>query len=418
MKNKFFTREFVPAAQRSQVIEGGWLFFMKKNPYYRLKYIAGIPYLITFGQGNADFKHDMRLNETSVFLWEQMEKVSDTEGLVALCADHFQCSKEDYPVMEASIRQFVNSLYQQGILLPKKDNALGMTCCRILKIAGLFLKLYGPEIAFAKELLDFKTNEEFSNDSPIQEICVQTQLPTYTENGMLLLRNQSLSVVEGVDHYLLLFPELKQIREAHVDKDGKRVIIYCLPDITTETTVEISYVIRIAFLYFAQLKHMIAIHSASILYRDKVWLFSAPSGTGKTTHTKLWQEAYQTPVINGDLNLIAMENGIATVHGIPWCGTSGIYSKQSYPLGGIIFLTQDADNKIISLSEEQKQLRLLHRSISPGWKEEMQESNYSVVEELSDKILICHLTCNQEKEAAVCCKRAIDTFFDNNLQFC
>ena len=286
---------------------------MKKNPYYRLKYIAGTPYLLAFGQGNADFKHDMRLNETSAFLWEQLEKVSDTEELIAICEDHFQCLKEDYPVMEASIRQFVNSLYYQEIILPQKENTLGLNCYKVLKIAGLFLKLYGPDIAFAKDLLDFETTEDFSDDSPIQEICVRTQLPAYTENGRLILRNQALSVVEDEENFVLLFPELKRIREAHLDKDGKRVTIYCVPDITEETTVEISYVIRISFLYLAQLKKLMAVHSASILYRDKVWLFSAPSGTGKTTHTRLWQEIYETPVINGDINLIAVENGVATV---------------------------------------------------------------------------------------------------------
>lgn len=391
---------------------------MKKNPYYRLKYIAGIPYLLAFGQGNADFKHDMRLNETSAFLWEQLEKVSDAEELIALCADYFQCPKEDYPVMEASIRQFVNSLYYQEILLPQKEKPLDMNGYKVLKIAGLFLKLYGPEIAFAKELLDFETTDDFPEDSPIQEICVGTQLPAYTENGRLILRNQALSVVEGEENFILLFPELRRIREAHLDKAGKRVNIYCVPDITEETTVEISYVIRIAFLYFAQLKNMLAVHSASVLYRDKVWLFSAPSGTGKTTHTRLWQEIYETPVINGDINLIAVENGVATVHGIPWCGTSGIYSKQSYPLGGIIFLTQGADNKVSSLSGDRKQLRLLHRSISPGWTEEMQERNCQVVENLSDNILISHLTCTQEKEAAACSKMEIDAHLDKNLQFC
>lgn len=385
---------------------------MRKNPYYRLKYIAGVPYLLSFGQGNADFKHDIRLNETSAFLWEQMNKTSDIEELIMLCKEYFQCLPEDYPIMEAHIRQFVNSLYQQGIVLPPKDNAWGTACYKILKMAGIFLKLYGPENAFAKELLDFETKEEFSDDSLIQEICVQTHLPAYKENGMLLLRNQSLTVVESEQHFVLLFPQFKQIREAHVDKDGKRVIIYCMPELTEEATEEISYVIRIAFLYFAQMEHMMAVHSASILYRDKAWLFSAPSGTGKTTHTKIWQEVYGAPVINGDLNLIALENGIAMVHGIPWCGTSGIYSKQSYPLGGIVFLSQGVDNEIIELSEEQKLLRLLHRCISPGWKEEMQERNYSIVEELSDKILFCQLTCNREKEAADCSKREIDTYFD------
>ena len=386
---------------------------MKRNPYYRLKYIAGIPYLLAYGQGNADFKHDIRLNETSVFLWEQLENAADTEEMIALCAEHFQCPEEDYPGMEAAVRQFVNNLYQQGIILPEKDNALGMSCYKSLKIAGLFLKLYGPEWTFAKELLDFETEEAFSADASIQEICVQTTPPVYTENGTLILRNQSLVVVDNETNYILLFPDLKQIREAHIGKDGKRVIIYCIPDIAEETATEVSYAIRIAFLYFAQLKNMMAVHSASVLYRDIAWLFSAPSGTGKTTHTQLWREVYETPVINGDINLIAIENDIAVVHGIPWCGTSGVYSKQSYPLGGIILLAQSADNKIVNLSEEQKQLRLLHRSISPRWKEEMQERNCNMVEMLSDKILICHLACNREKEAAAYSKQAIDAYLDN-----
>ena len=93
-------------------------------------------------------------------------------------------------------------------------------------------------------------------------------------------------------------------------------------------------------------------------------------------------------------------------------------SKQSYPLGGIIFLSQGVDNEIINLSEEQKLLRLLHRCISPGWSEEMQERNCQVVENLSDNILICHLTCTQEKEAAACSKMEIDAYLDKNLQFC
>ena len=391
---------------------------MRKNPYYRVKYLAGVPYLLTFGQGNADFKHDMRLNETSVFLWEQLDKVADIEELITVCAEHFQCREEDYSAVEEGVRQFVNTLYQHGIILPPKETAWGMNCCKILKIAGLFLKLYGPECAFAKELLDFETEEEFSADSPVQEICLQMKPPVYTENGALLLRNQSLIVVESEDQYVLLFPELKQIREAHVAKDGKRVIIYCVPELSEETTVEVSYVIRIAFLYVAQLKNMLAVHSASVLYRDKAWLFSAPSGMGKTTHTRIWQDVYETPVINGDINLITVENGIAIVHGIPWCGTSGIYTKKSYPLGGVVFLMQGADNKISSLSGDQKQLRLLHRSISPCWKEEMQEKNYKMVEALADKTLICQLTCNQDKEAAVYSKRAIDAYLDNNLQLC
>ena len=62
------------------------------------------------------------------------------------------------------------------------------------------------------------------------------------------------------------------------------------------------------FLFAAQKHGKFAIHSASILYKEKAWLFSGHSGMGKSTHTQMWHDLLQTPYLNGDLNLLAMEN--------------------------------------------------------------------------------------------------------------
>ena len=55
-------------------------------------------------------------------------------------------------------------------------------------------------------------------------------------------------------------------------------------------------------------------------------------------------------ILNGDLNLLGLENGIPILYGIPWCGTSGISSTKRVPLGGIFFLKQAARDKIEFLS--------------------------------------------------------------------
>ncbi len=88
--------------------------------------------------------------------------------------------------------------------------------------------------------------------------------------------------------------------------------------------------------YFAALHGKYALHSASNYYQEKAWLYSASSGTGKTTHVKLWEKLYAVQVLNGDLNLLGMEKDEVFVYGIPWCGTSGVYTTKKYPLGGII----------------------------------------------------------------------------------
>uniref|UniRef100_UPI0040573822 PqqD family peptide modification chaperone n=1 Tax=Acetatifactor sp. TaxID=1872090 RepID=UPI0040573822 len=384
---------------------------MRKNPYYILKYISGIPYLLTFGQGNADFIHDIRLNETGAFLWEQLDQTTDTEKLIALCAEHFQCPKEEYHSMESSIRQFLSSLYSKGILLSREEPAHSTASCyTTLEIAGLFVRLYGPAEAFAPELLSFQTSKELRNDGLIQHIRVIPKPPVVKENGTLLLRNQSLTILENTDQYIFFSTDYKNVYEAHLSKDGKQGTIYCAPKITSAGTEEISYAIRICFLFFAQLHNMLAIHSSSILYKEKLWLFSAPSGTGKSTHAELWKKLINTPIMNGDLNLITLQDNTPKVHGTPWCGTSGIYHTKSYPLGGIIFLQQGSTDRVVPLTEDQKQLYLLHRCVSSGWKESLFLHNLSIIHEIYPRILVCRLICTPTEDAVICIRNYIDHY--------
>ena len=62
---------------------------------------------------------------------------------------------------------------------------------------------------------------------------------------------------------------------------------------------------------------------------------------GKSTHTALWHELFDTPYLNGDLNLLGLDKDHIIAYGIPWCGTSGIFTAEAYELGGIILLGRD-----------------------------------------------------------------------------
>lgn len=385
---------------------------MKRNPYYRLEYIAGIPYLLAFGQANADFKRDVCLNDTGAFLWECLEHTSDSAELAALCKEHFQVSSEQAASLEQSVLQFLNSMLQRGILLPEDDTTQNIPYCNTLEIAGLFCKLFGPEKAFAPELSSFETNKESMHDKPIQEIRILAGSPSHKANGTLILRNNDLSIIKRKEGYILLFPNFSFVEEMQLGTDGLMVNIYCTSHFSEQEVQEISYAMRIAFFYFARLHGMLAIHSASILYRDRAWLFAAPSGTGKSTHAELWHSLHSTPVINGDLNLITLQNGKAVVHGIPWCGTSGIYDTHTHPLGGIILLEQGLENEVTSLPEDLKQLSILHRNVSPSWTAEMHRKNYLLVQSLYRQILVCRLRCTPDASAVACIRSRIEDFLD------
>ena len=68
---------------------------------------------------------------------------------------------------------------------------------------------------------------------------------------------------------------------------------------------------------------------------------------------------YQTPVLNGDLNILGIKDGMPCVYGLPWCGTSEIYTTTTYPLGGIVFLKQAPFNRVDFLSLDEQALCLV-----------------------------------------------------------
>ena len=91
-------------------------------------------------------------------------------------------------------------------------------------------------------------------------------------------------------------------------------------------------------------------HGAAIEYGGKAYLFTAPSGTGKTTHINLWKQYLgdKVDIINGDKPIIKAGN-ISTVYGTPWAGKEGYQRNTSAPLKAICILKQGKENKITKL---------------------------------------------------------------------
>ena len=70
-------------------------------------------------------------------------------------------------------------------------------------------------------------------------------------------------------------------------------------------------IFREMFILACVSRDRLAIHSAAIIYDDKAYLFSAPSGTGKSTHANLWKDEYDCEILNGDVaiaQIIVEEN--------------------------------------------------------------------------------------------------------------
>lgn len=98
----------------------------------------------------------------------------------------------------------------------------------------------------------------------------------------------------------------------------------------------------------------IAIHSSCIVYDGKAVLFLGESGTGKSTHTRMWRESIpEATLLNDDSPILRIEDGSVYVYGSPWSGKTPCYKQERYPLAAIVRLYQAPFNRI-------ERLPLLH----------------------------------------------------------
>ena len=449
--------------------------WIKRQEGYCLKEIAGVHYLLPYGQKVADQRKGIVLNETGVFLWNELKTSMTDDALAEKLVHHYSADGEAVnetqdeiqdqtqvkiqnqmqDQIRQDVKQFVQELLSLGILQECLCQFLaegaGETNCvyqakeplaGFLEIAGMRIVLYGSRELISSQFDAFlkdcasaqeKSQSELQTESQIKmqiKMPVQMQIEIlqrttpFHPNGKTLIRNEELVVCENEQGYIILFPSMNQIREVHMTRDGRFAQIYVKGVDKEKTKEELFHAIRHFFLFFAQRQGFFAIHSASILYRDQVWLFSGHSGIGKSTHTNLWKEQFGTKIINGDLNLIGWSNGEQTnigqsvnkqgskgnpiVYGMPWCGTSGIASTKSYPLGGIVLLGRSDNDHFESLQNDQKIVRVMQRMISPVWTEDMLEANLKCAAKLAKEVPIYYLLCTKEPSAAYVMKARID----------
>lgn len=150
------------------------------------------------------------------------------------------------------------------------------------------------------------------------------------------------------------------------------------------------------------------IHGASIAYHDKGYLFTAPSGTGKSTHICLWKKflGKEVKIVNGDKPFVSLENNAPYIHGTPWAGKENWQKNRSVPLNGICFLKRGLENRIQRLEPSQALTHIFQQVYLPKNPEAA-----ALTLELTDRLLrhtpLYLLECNMSEEAVRCSFEAL-----------
>jgi len=157
------------------------------------------------------------------------------------------------------------------------------------------------------------------------------------------------------------------------------------------------------------------IHGACVTYKEKAYLFTAPSGTGKTTHAMLWKKylGHEVKILNGDKPILSFGQEII-VHGTPWMGKEHYGNNTSAPLSGIVFLKRDTACSIKRLSSRQS-FPLLYNQIFFTDKQENIQYVLDGINRIISEIPIYELCCDISEQAVQCCFETLTGIKYNRL---
>lgn len=151
------------------------------------------------------------------------------------------------------------------------------------------------------------------------------------------------------------------------------------------------------------------LHSSFISWNGKGILFTAPSGTGKSTQAELWKEFENAEIYNGDRTILRKIDNKFIGFGSPYAGSSGIYRNESAPIKAIIVLSQAKENRIQKLSGKQAFLPLYKETLMNTWNKKYMDQMVDLLMEAAELIPVYHLACRPDKEAVMLVKRTILT---------
>lgn len=141
-------------------------------------------------------------------------------------------------------------------------------------------------------------------------------------------------------------------------------------------------------------------HCSTVAVDGKAYLFTAPSGTGKSTHTRLWREYFgkRAVMVNDDKPLIQVASDGIYVCGTPWSGKHYLDTNIKVPIQGICVLHQGKENSIQRITEVDAFTELYRQSYRPKDREKLIKT-ISLVERLAEEIPIYRMSCNISREA-------------------
>jgi len=144
------------------------------------------------------------------------------------------------------------------------------------------------------------------------------------------------------------------------------------------------------------------LHASAVIYHERAYLFTAPSGGGKSTQAKIWEQTLHAQVINGDKVVLHNNGSDLIAYGSPIAGTSGIYRNICAPVAAIVQLEKGLENTITPLTMRDRYLLLYGEAVKSDWDANFNRSLLQLAASYLQRTEYVQLRCVPDHSAAEC----------------
>lgn len=151
------------------------------------------------------------------------------------------------------------------------------------------------------------------------------------------------------------------------------------------------------------------LHASAVIYHERAYLFTAPSGGGKSTQAEIWEHALHAKVINGD-KVVLYDNGTNLIaYGSPIAGSSGIYRNICAPVDAIVQLEKGSENTITPMTTRDRYLLLYGEAVKSDWDADFNRSLLRLASSYPQRTEYVRLHCLPDPSAAECLLHYLNT---------
>lgn len=283
-------------------------------------------------------------------------------------------------------------------------------------VAGHCFSIEFPNGVFPDRFSNYEPFEiEFNSSSPIFNLSVSysgiarpdelesvfvQRVPG--ESRLDLYSNQNIWFVE-----MSPLSDMDTVASLCIDKDFKNGSLYVSAKEYIRFAVDNAAMFMFAF--STSKLDTLEMHSSVIVHDGKAYMFLAKSGTGKSTHSRMWiQNIPDTFLLNDDNPAVRiMKDGQVMVFGTPWSGKTPCYRNMSFPLGAMVRISRSKSNSISRLSVLEAYALISSSASGARFIDKIADGLHDTISRIAIEQASFVLNCRPDPEAAETCYNAV-----------